>query len=130
MSSWLASLPHQIPFRAAASARRVDERTMEGRFLCSVGDALGEGVAVNIVLVEAMAQIGGELAFGDSSEPGFLSAIDNVRIDGPIEAGEAFDITVTLDADFSGVYRFTGTARIGEVERASARFYLTTVRPD
>lgn len=103
---------------------------MEGRFLCSAGDALGEGVAVDVMLVEAMAQIGGGLAFGDSSEPGFLSAIDNVQIDGPIQAGDAFDITVTLDADFSGVYRFSGIARIGEVERARARFYLTTVRPD
>src|SRR5207253_7871399 len=36
--NWLQSLPHQIPFRAASTARVIDEKTIEGAFLCTAND--------------------------------------------------------------------------------------------
>src|SRR5207248_2234083 len=57
--SWLASLPHQIPFRAASAATRVDERTIEGTFLCTANDAL----PLEVMAIEAMAQLAGGLVF-------------------------------------------------------------------
>ena len=57
--SWLASLPHQIPFRAASDATRTGDQTIEGVYVCTVNDAMPAGV----MAVEAMAQLGGGLAF-------------------------------------------------------------------
>ena len=62
--SWLASLPHQIPFRAASGATLVDEKTIEGVFHLTANDALVAGERYpEMMLFEAMAQIAGTLVF-------------------------------------------------------------------
>lgn len=123
--SWLAAVPHQIPFRAASSFRKIDDRTVEGDFLASSADALAGGmIATQLLVVEAMAQIGGGLAFGDHGDPAFLSAIEDARFESPIEEGDALKLRVTLDAGFGRIFRFSGTAARGEVEVVRARFYL------
>jgi hypothetical protein len=61
--TWLASLPHQIPFRAASAATRVDDKTIEGVYVCTANDTMPSGV----MAVEAMAQLGGGLAFATAS---------------------------------------------------------------
>src|ERR1700737_2931366 len=69
--NWLASLPHQIPFRAASAARRIDNNTIEGTFLCTANETL----AAEVMVAEAMAQLAGGLAFHDTHGPGFLTGI-------------------------------------------------------
>jgi hypothetical protein len=124
LSRFLASLPHQIPFRAASDATVVDDRTVEGTFLWTANDALG--AAPEVMLVEAMAQVGGSLVFRDAKSPGFLSAIDDACIRGPIAVGDRLTLRVTLDASFGRIFRMSGLARNGETEAASARFYLAS----
>ena len=126
MTSWLDSLPHQIPFRAASSAQRIDAKTIEGTFLCSGGDALVQHLPLATMLVEAMAQLGGGLAFGESSRPGFLSAIDDARIESIPHVGVKLVLRVRLDAEFGGMFRFSGTAEHEGLEIATARFYLAS----
>jgi 3-hydroxymyristoyl/3-hydroxydecanoyl-(acyl carrier protein) dehydratase len=118
--SWLASLPHQIPFRAASAATRIDEKTIEGLYVCTADDTMPPDVMV----IEAMAQLGGGLAFADSPSHAFLSGIDSCVIDRAIEAGDVIRFVVTLDADFGGTYRFTGSGAINGVEVIRGRFYL------
>jgi 3-hydroxymyristoyl/3-hydroxydecanoyl-(acyl carrier protein) dehydratase len=118
--SWLASLPHQIPFRAASAATRIDEKTIEGVYVCTVDDAMPSSV----MAVEAMAQLGGGLAFADSRSHAFLSGIDGCEIDRAIEAGDVIRFVVTLDANFGGTFRFTGSGAIDGVEVIRGRFYL------
>ena len=120
--SWLASLPHQIPFRAASDARIVDAKTIEGRFLCTANDTLPNA----LMLVEAMAQLGGGLAFHERRGHGFLTGIDRCEVTTMPEPGDLFDVVVTMDAEFGGIFRFSGTASSGGVERARARFYLAS----
>ena len=72
--SWLASLPHQIPFRAASAATRVDDKTIEGVYVCTANDVMPSAV----MAVEAMAQLGGGLAFAESPAPAFLSGIAGI----------------------------------------------------
>ncbi len=91
MSSWLASLPHQIPFRAASAAERLDDRHIEGKFLCTANDA-----ALEVMLVEAMAQCAGGLAFHETRGHGLLTGIDGCVISRPIVAGDVVTIRVTL----------------------------------
>ena len=50
--SWLAKLPHQIPFRAASAVRRIDGKSIEGIYVCTANDVLPTGV----MAIEAMAQ--------------------------------------------------------------------------
>ena len=118
--SWLASLPHQIPFRAASAATRIDDKTIEGVYVCTADDAMPSGMMV----MEAMAQLGGGLAFANSRSHAFLSGIDRCEIDRAIEAGDVIRFVVTLDADFGGTFRFTGSGAIDGVEVIRGRFYL------
>jgi 3-hydroxymyristoyl/3-hydroxydecanoyl-(acyl carrier protein) dehydratase len=120
--SWLASLPHQIPFRAASAATRIDGRTIEGIYVCTADDAMPP----DVMAMEAMAQLGGGLAFANSRLPAFLSGIDGCEIDRAIEAGDVIRFVVTLDADFGGTFRFTGSGAIDGVEVIRGRFYLAS----
>lgn len=127
MQSWLTTLPHQIPFRAASRVTKLDERSIEGQFLCTASDALTESApALNWMLFEAMAQFGGGLAFRERPGHGFLSAIDDASMDVPMEVGQTFEVKVELEADFGGIFRFRGRAFLDGVECARARFYLST----
>ena len=115
--SWLASLPHQIPFRAASAATRIDDKTIEGSFLCTANDEL----PLEVMAVEAMAQLAGGLVF---EAQGFLTGIDRCELARPIEAGDVVRFTVKLEASFGGTFRFDGRGSVDGVEVARGRFYL------
>ena len=120
--SWLDSLPHQIPFRAVSAATRIDSKTIEGVYVCTVNDAMPVGV----MAVEAMAQLGGGLAFAESRSHGFLTGIERCEVDRAIEAGDVIRFVVTLDADFGGTFRFSGSGLVDGVEVIRGRFYLAS----
>ena len=88
--SWLESRPHQIPFRAASAATRIDEKTIEGVYVCTANDAMPSGV----MAVEAMAQLGGGLAFADSRAHGFLTGIERCEVERAIEAGDVIRFVI------------------------------------
>ena len=119
--SWLASLPHQIPFRAASAVSARDAKAIDGTFLWTANETLPP----QVMLIEAMAQFGGGLVF-DPARHGFVSGIDRCEIDRPIAAGDLVNVHVSLDAEFGGIFRFTGSGSINGVEIARARFYLAS----
>jgi hypothetical protein len=120
--SWLGSLPHQIPFRAASSAQQSGDDTIVGAFLCTANDSL----PLQAMVVEAMAQLAGGLVL---REQGFLTGIDRCEIDRYPLPGEVVEFSVTLEAGFGGTWRFSGTGRIGGVEVIRGRFYLASSQP-
>lgn len=122
MSSWLGSLPHQIPFRAASKLIRRDDKTIEGAFLCTADDLL----APEAMLVEAMAQFAGGLVF---ERQGFVSGIDGCEVLRAIEPGDVVNIVITLEASFGGTHRFHGVGSCGGVEVIRGRFYLADAQP-
>lgn len=127
MSGFLRSLPHHIPFRAASAAQFPDERTAVGTFLVSSADELGEAQPLSqLMIFEAMAQIGGGIVFRTQHHPAFLSAIDRAELSAPFQAGDRVTIRVTFDSEFGGIRRFSGTAERDGVEIARARFYLSS----
>jgi 3-hydroxymyristoyl/3-hydroxydecanoyl-(acyl carrier protein) dehydratase len=117
--SWLANLPHQIPFRAASAVRRIDEKTIEGIYLCTANDLLPTGV----MAVEAMAQFAGGLVL---EEQGFLTGVDRCEVLREIVPGDVVVCTVTLEAEFGGTFRFHGTGQIDGVDVVRGRFYLAS----
>jgi hypothetical protein len=131
VSSWLGLLPHQIPFRAASAAAVITDDAIEGEFLCTADDALAGGAPpIDLMLIEAMAQFAGGLAFRDRPGHGFLSAIERCSIDRLIAVGEVVQIRVQREADFGGVFRFHGQASVDGVEVARGRFYLAAPPAD
>jgi 3-hydroxymyristoyl/3-hydroxydecanoyl-(acyl carrier protein) dehydratase len=118
--SWLSSLPHQIPFRSASAVVRRDEKTIEGKFLWTANETL----PAQVMLLEAMAQFAGGVAFAHRPGHGLLVGVDYCEITGEIVPGDLVEIAVTKDAEFGGMHRFTGTGRIGELQCIRARFYL------
>ena len=116
--NWLRNLPHQIPFRAASSARKIDDRTIEGTYLVTANDTL----PVAVMAVEAMAQFAGGLVF---EEQGFFSGIDRCELVRQLEVGDVLVCTVTLEADFGGTFRFSGIGRVDGVEAVRGRFHLS-----
>lgn len=115
--TWLAALPHQIPFRAASTGTRIDDRTIEGTYLCADGDPA-------LFLAEAMAQLAGGLVF-DPARHGFLSGIDDFEL-GAVAPGDVVRIVVRLDAQLGALFRFSATGAVDGVEVARGRFYLAS----
>lgn len=115
--TWLTSLPHQIPFRAASSVISRDESSIRGKFLWTANDL----ATPEVMLVEAMAQFAGGLVF---EAQGFISGIDDCEVARPVSAGDVVIIDVALEADFGRIFRFRGTASIDGVEIGRGRFYL------
>ena len=114
--TWLASLPHQIPFRAASTGRRIDEKTIEGDYLCAAEDPA-------LFLAEAMAQLAGGLVF-DAAQHGWLSGIDSFVLDRAPAVGDIVHIAVRLDAQLGGLFRFSARGAIDGVDIARGRFTL------
>jgi hypothetical protein len=117
--TWLAHLPHQIPFRAASAARRIDPKTIEGVYVCTADDVLPIGVMV----VEAMAQLAGGLVL---EEQGFLTGIDRCELLAEVVPGDVVVCTVLLEAEFAGTFRFSGVGQIDGVDVVRGRFYLAS----
>jgi 3-hydroxymyristoyl/3-hydroxydecanoyl-(acyl carrier protein) dehydratase len=115
--SWLSNLPHQIPFRAASAVRRIDEKSVEGVYVCTSNDLAPAGV----MAVEAMAQFAGGLVL---KERGYLSGIDRCEVLREIRPGDVLTCVVTLEAEFGGTFRFSGTGTIDGEEVVRGRFYL------
>ncbi len=116
---WLQTLPHQIPFRAASAATRIDDATIEGTFVCTANDPL----PFPIMAVEAMAQLAGGLAFHGTRGHGVLNGVDGVVLHRAI-AIVRFHVTMT--ASFGGIFRFAGTGNVDGVEVLRGKFYLAS----
>lgn len=123
---WLDALPHQIPFRAASAVRSRSGKSLEGAFLVTANDFLPPEVMV----VEAMAQFAGGLAFDEQHGHGYLSGVDRCEVTRALESGELVLITVTLEAGFGKIFRFSGIGQVDGVEVARARFYLASPDED
>ena len=116
--NWLAKLPHQFPFRAASAVSASSDKTITGTYLVTANDTLPE-----IMVVEAMAQFAGGLVF---REQGYLSGIDRCELVRQVEPGDIVVCTVTLEAEFGGTFRFSGTGRVDGLDVVCGRFYLAS----
>lgn len=117
--NWLQSIPHQIPFRAASTGQKLDAKTIEGSFVCTADDPMPP----QIMIVEAMAQLAGGLIF-ESGRHGFLTGMEGCEIDRAVQPGDVVALTVRLEAEFGGTYRFSGSGSISGLQCLRGRFYL------
>ncbi|HWI39939.1 MAG TPA: hydroxymyristoyl-ACP dehydratase [Verrucomicrobiae bacterium] len=98
-------LPHRYPFAMldriiecepgvrAAALRRVTEN---------------DPFRLQVLYVEAMAQLAGVAVGGEEGEGGFLAAVEHAESFGAMEPGETLTISVTLLKSFGRLHLFRG----------------------
>ena len=88
-------------------------------------------VMPGVLMLEAMAQTAGLLAFADESstrDPNsviYFAGIDGARFKRPVEPGDQLVMDVELLRQKAGIYKFKGTARVGEDIACEAELMCT-----
>jgi 3-hydroxyacyl-[acyl-carrier-protein] dehydratase len=136
VNDFLAALPHGPEFRfvdaldaldpgKSAIARyhiRGDEAFLAGHF---PGDSLMPGV----ILIEAIAQLGGVVAQSDPSIPPLrnllLTGVRAAKILGAARPGDTLTLKAEVEGRLGGMIQVAGEVSVGERPLASARIMLS-----
>ena len=133
----LRQLPHRYPFllvdrvlecRKGESIRALKNVTYNEPFF--PGHFPQRPVMPGVLIVEAMAQAAGVLAFvtaevlPDDQTLFYFVGIDKARFRRPVEPGDQLVLTATLERQMRGIWKFSATALVGDVEAASAEMMV------
>jgi len=134
----LKKLPHRYPMllvdRVLAvdpgkSIKAVKNVTINEPYF--VGHFPHRPVMPGVLMLEAMAQAAGLLAFADESterDPNsviYFAGIDAARFKRPVEPGDQLIMEVEVLRHKAGIYKFKGTARVGEEIACEAELMCT-----
>jgi 3-hydroxyacyl-[acyl-carrier-protein] dehydratase len=134
----LAMLPHRYPFLLVdrvlecvpfESIKAVKNVTFNEPFFN--GHFPGKPVMPGVLLLEAMAQATGLLAFrshnsrSDGSSMYYLVGVDKARFKRPVGPGDQVLLTARMLRCIRGIYKFEATAHVGDVLVATADFMTT-----
>ena len=137
----LKKLPHRYPFllvdrvlavEPGKSIRALKNVTINEPFF--VGHFPHRPVMPGVLIVEAMAQAAGLLAFAaetadrDANSVIYFAGIDGARFKRPVEPGDQLVMDVELMRHKAGIYKFKGTARVGEEVACEAELMCTMRR--
>jgi 3-hydroxyacyl-[acyl-carrier-protein] dehydratase len=134
----LKLLPHRYPFllvdRVLAidkgkSIRAVKNVTINEPFF--VGHFPHRPVMPGVLMLEAMAQTAALLSFAtagvspDDKTVYYFAGVDGARFRRPVEPGDQLVMDVTLLRAKGGIYKFKGSARVGEELACEAELMCT-----
>jgi 3-hydroxyacyl-[acyl-carrier-protein] dehydratase len=134
----LKKLPHRYPILLVDRVLEVDggksikalkNVTINEPFF--VGHFPHRPVMPGVLILEAMAQSAALLAFAkegvapDSNSVIYFAGIDGARFKRPVEPGDQLIMDVTLERARAGIYKFKGTARVGEEVACEAELMCT-----
>ncbi len=129
----LKLLPHRYPFlmvdrvlecKAGDSIRALKNVTFNEPYF--MGHFPQRPVMPGVMIIEALAQTAGILAFvtggvvPDANTKFYFVGIDKARFRKPVEPGDQLILAAQLTRSFKGIWRFSSTASVGDVEVASA----------
>ena len=130
-------LPHRYPFllvdrvlecRKGDSIRAIKNVTANEPFF--PGHFPHRPVMPGVLMLEAMAQTAGLLAFADGSgtrDPNsviYFAGIDGARFKRPVEPGDQLILTAKLERQMRGIWKFSTVAYVGEDEVTSAEMMV------
>ncbi|MBZ4643244.1 MAG: 3-hydroxyacyl-[acyl-carrier-protein] dehydratase [Deferribacteres bacterium] len=130
----MKNLPHRYPFLLVDRVLEIDSShvkaiknvTINEKFF--VGHFPGEPVMPGVLIVEAMAQAGGLIAFneqeGKNSENVlvYFMAIDNVKFRKPVTPGDTLELHVEVLKKKKNVWRMKGVAKVSDDVACEAEF--------
>ena len=134
----LKKLPHRYPILlvdrvlsvdAGKSIRALKNVTINEPYF--VGHFPHRPVMPGVLIVEAMAQAAGLLAFSgesagsDTNSVIYFAGIDGARFKRPVEPGDQLMLHITLDRMKAGIVKFTSEARVGDSIVAEAELMCT-----
>ncbi|MBI5563090.1 MAG: 3-hydroxyacyl-ACP dehydratase FabZ [Deltaproteobacteria bacterium] len=130
-------LPHRYPFllidrivefEANKSAKGLKNVTINEPFF--QGHFPGHPIMPGVLIVEAMAQVGGVLAFKSadvSNRVVYFMGIDKARFRKPVFPGDALELTLTVTKSRGTIWGFKGEARVAGALAAEAELLATIV---
>jgi 3-hydroxyacyl-[acyl-carrier-protein] dehydratase len=133
----LKLLPHRYPFllvdrvlelKPGESIRALKNVTYNEPFF--TGHFPGRPVMPGVMIIEALAQAAGILTFVSSNivpheETRFyFVGIDKARFRKPVEPGDQLLLTAQLERSLRGIWKFSTSARVGQVEVAHAEMMV------
>ena len=135
-------LPHRYPFLLVdrvescikgESIRALKNVTFNEPFFS--GHFPGRPVMPGVLIVEALAQSAGILAFvtagiiPDDKTQFYFVAIDKARFRQPVLPGDQLILTARLDRVIRGLWKFSTTAYVGDMEVSSAEMMVAPGDP-
>lgn len=130
-------LPHRYPFllidrilefETGKSAKGLKNVTINEPFFA--GHFPGHPIMPGVLIIEAMAQVGGVLAFKSaevSNKVVYFMGIDNARFRKPVVPGDALELTLTVTKCRGTIWAFKGEARVAGALVAEAELMATIV---
>jgi 3-hydroxyacyl-[acyl-carrier-protein] dehydratase len=137
ISEILRLLPHRYPFllidrvleyRPGESIRALKNVTYNEPFF--PGHFPGRPVMPGVMIIEALAQAAGILAFVSAGvvpnheTKFYFVGIDKARFRKPVEPGDQLVLNVRLERALKGIWRFSSTATVGQIEVAQAQMMV------
>ena len=139
----LGYLPHRYPFLMIDRVRECEPGKRIVAIKCvSFNEPYFQGhfpnrpIMPGVLILEAMAQAGGILAFRtESGKPDensvyYLAGIDEARFKKPVIPGDLLEIEVTLVRTLRGIWKFACVARVDASVVAEARILCSKRRVD
>ncbi|MFM8586239.1 MAG: 3-hydroxyacyl-ACP dehydratase FabZ [Gammaproteobacteria bacterium] len=133
----LKQLPHRYPFllvdrvlecHEGKSIRAIKNVTFNEPFF--PGHFPGRPVMPGVIIIEALAQAAGILAFRtakvfpDENTQFYFVGIDKARFRRPVEPGDQLILNATLQRQMRGIWKFETTAMVGDVEAAACELMV------
>lgn len=127
-------LPHRYPFLLVDKVLEIEDgrravgiKNVNANEPYFVGHFPGRPVMPGVLICEAMAQLGGILAYRShgGTQPGrgmVLAGLDRVRFRRPVVPGDQLRIEVTMLEHHAGAWRMRGVASVEEHVAAEAEF--------
>ncbi|GMR04370.1 MAG: 3-hydroxyacyl-ACP dehydratase FabZ [Thermodesulfobacteriota bacterium] len=125
-----AILPHRYPFLLVDRIMDLEEGKMaRGRKNVTINEPFFQGhfpghpIMPGVLIIEAMAQVGGVLAFksaGVNNQVVYFMGIDSAKFRRPVVPGDTLDITVNVTKRRGPIWVFKGMARVGDEVAAEA----------
>ncbi|MEY2734474.1 MAG: hypothetical protein RL340_1533 [Gemmatimonadota bacterium] len=119
-------LPHRYPFLLVDRIVEMEEKTrVVGIKNVTINEPFFQGhfpghpIMPGVLIVEAMAQVGGVLLMGTVDDPGskvvYFMSMDNVKFRRPVKPGDQLRIEVDIVQLRSAVCRIRGVAKVDDV---------------
>jgi len=125
-------LPHRYPFLLVdritemnAGVKAVGIKNITINELFFQGHFPGQPIMPGVLIIEAMAQVAGVLAFHSGASPGksvYFMSIEKAKFRRPVVPGDQIKLEVNILQHRGNVWKFSGNAIVDEKVAAEAEF--------